>query len=335
MPHPYLPGPGGTWLRPGLAEDLRHVDTLVFDMDGVLVDTSGSYTEAVCQAVQTYFSRCLRWPGDARLITLDEIALFKRAGGFNSDWYLAQAVVLFYLAKAARLGGADLAALRQAPPSLAEFAAAVAAAGGGLAAAERLALAGLPAALAEGVRRDWDRALIDRLCMEAYGGEDWAPAMFGITPRYLRGPGLCNRERPLVDAGRILATGRRVGVYTGRERAEAQPALQLCGLAGVAAGGALVTSDQGIKKPDPEGLRRIIRHLGGRAGLFFGDNVDDAHTVLRYRQEAAPGDPPFYFCGVLGGVLGEGAEAAFRELGADLIAPSVHTALAVLPPLAG
>lgn len=332
----YVSGPGGVWLKPGLAAQLAAIDTLVFDMDGVLIHTEDSYPEVISRAVHIYFTRILRWPGSATLLPAAETVLFKLAGGFNSDWAVAQAGVLFYLAKAARLGPADLAALRQAPPSVADFTAAVRAAGGGLAGAERVALQGLPAALADGVKGDWDTALIERLCEELYGGEDWAPAMFGVTPRFVQGPGLFNRERPLIDPDRLARCGRKLGVYTGRVRREAWPALQLCRVDRFFSDPVLMVADGGYRKPDPGGLRHLLRHLGGRAGLFFGDNVDDCRTVLHYRQTAAPGEAPFWFAGVLGGVLGDRAEAIFRELGADLITPSVNAVLDLLPePAAG
>lgn len=336
MPASYLPGPGGLWLQSGLTPaDLAAADTLVFDMDGVLIHTEESYPETISQAVQFYFTRILRWPGAAVLLPPAETVLFKLAGGFNSDWAIAQAGVLFYLAKAARLGPADLAALRQAPPSLADFTAAIRAEGGGLAAAERVALQGLAVHLAEGVRRDWDVDLITRLCEELYGGDDWAPAMFGVTPRYVSGPGLFNRERPLIDPQRLERCRRKLGVYTGRVRREAWPALQLCHVDRFFTDAVLMAADGPWRKPDPGGLRAVLAQVGGRGGIFFGDNIDDARTVLNYRQAAAAGAPPFWFAGVLGGVLGPGAEGVFRELGADIITPSVNAVLDLLPPPAG
>ncbi len=333
MSEAYVSAPGGIWLQPGLAARLAHVDTLVFDMDGVLIHTEESYPQVISHAVQHYFGRILRWPGTATLLPAGETVLFKLAGGFNSDWAVAQAGVLFYLAKAARLGPADLDGLRQAPPTVAEFTAAVKAAGGGLAGAEQVALAGLPAALADGVRRDWDALLVERLCMELYGGEDWAPAMFDLQPQYVRGPGLFNCERPLIDAERLHRSGRKLGIYTGRVRREAWPALQLCQVAGAFADPVLMCADGDHRKPDPAGLRTVVARLGGSAGIFFGDNIDDCKTVLNYRQTAGPGTAPFWFAGVLGGVLGDRAEMIFREMGADLITPSVNAVLDLLAAL--
>lgn len=326
----YVAGPGGLWIKPGLAPLLAGVDTLVFDIDGVLMDTTESYPEASSRVVQLYFSRVLRWPGEGALLLPAECELFKAAGGFNNDWHVSAGAVLFYLAKAARIGVADLESLRAAPPGLREFTAAVKAAGGGLDGARQVALAGLPSQLAEGVLADWDLPLIERLGCEVYGGVDGAGLLFGITPRHVQEPGLFHRERPLLDPARLARGNWRVGVYTGRQAAEAGPALAACGLAERVAPELLCAADGPYLKPDPAGLRHLAARLGTRAGLFFGDNLDDIRTVLNYRAAAVPADPPFFFAGILGGALGEQTEPVFRELGADLIAPDVNTVLDLL-----
>lgn len=325
----YVAGPGGLWIKPGLAPLLAGVDTLVFDIDGVLIDTTCSYPEASARVVRLYFGQVLRWPGQGELLLPDECALFKAAGGFNNDWHLAAAAILFYLAKAARIGVAELDALREAPPSLAEFTAAVRAAGGGLAAARQVALAGLPRSLADGVTSDWDLPLIERLGAEVYGGVDGAEALFGVTPRYVQEPGLFHRERPLLDPARLQRGGWQVGVYTGRQAREARPALTACGLGGLPAD-RICAADGPFVKPDPAGLRHLVGRVGSRKAIFFGDNVDDIRTVLNYRATAGPDEPPFWFAGMLGGALGDQTEAVFRELGADLIAPNVNAVLDLL-----
>ena len=79
---------------------ISQVDTLVFDIDGVLMDVRDSFGKAVCQTVQFYFKEILRFQGSQNLINSEEVKYFKMAGGFNNDWNLTSAVVLFYLMKA-------------------------------------------------------------------------------------------------------------------------------------------------------------------------------------------------------------------------------------------
>lgn len=325
-----LSAPGRAWVRPGALVLLARVDTVVFDVDGVLLDTSASYPRVIEEAARFYFTHILRWPGRGDPIRAEQVPLLKRAGGFNSDWDVTAAVILFYLAKAARLGAVDLGALVAAPPTLPEFAEVVARAGGGLSGAVEVALAGLPDALRAGVLADWDRALIDRICCEFYGGEDGCEPMFGFRPRYVRGPGLYRAERAQLGPDPLLSSGLRLGLYTGRVMGEALFGLEQAGLAGVFAPEAIAASDGPYRKPDPQGLVHLARVLGSRCGLFLGDNVDDALTVRRYREEHPAGAPPFLFAGITGGVLGDRAGAIFREMGADVIAPEPGAVLDLL-----
>ena len=59
---------------------------IVFDMDGVIVDVSGSYREAVRQTARLFFKgigseNTLPDP----LFSLDDLARVKQAGGLNND----------------------------------------------------------------------------------------------------------------------------------------------------------------------------------------------------------------------------------------------------------
>src|SRR4030042_5694897 len=75
-----------------------HIDLLIFDMDGVLVDVSRSYRQAIQRTVQIYFETCLGLEkGRRHLITKEDISLFKSTGGFNNDWELTSALILYLL----------------------------------------------------------------------------------------------------------------------------------------------------------------------------------------------------------------------------------------------
>lgn len=59
-------------------------DVLVFDMDGVLVEVSRSYREAIRETVQHF---------TGELVTHDLIQDFKNAGGWNNDWLLSHRLI--------------------------------------------------------------------------------------------------------------------------------------------------------------------------------------------------------------------------------------------------
>ncbi len=74
------------------------MDVLIFDMDGVLIDVSGSYRKTIQRTIQIYLETCLGFARNrGSWITNEEISLFKSAGGFNNDWDLTSGLLLFLL----------------------------------------------------------------------------------------------------------------------------------------------------------------------------------------------------------------------------------------------
>lgn len=57
---------------------------LIFDIDGVLVDVSNSYRQAIKQTAE-FFTK--------KEVTLQEIQGYKNKGGFNNDWDLTEAII--------------------------------------------------------------------------------------------------------------------------------------------------------------------------------------------------------------------------------------------------
>jgi HAD superfamily phosphatase len=334
----YLRLADGVAVAEGVADLLPRVDLLVFDVDGVLVDVSASYPRVVSEAVRFY---CTRFAGlggaeapagsppddpappqDGRFVSPEETALFKRAGGFNSDWDLAWAACLFAVWRSRDPGA----------PSLEAFTAEVRRLGGGPAGARAVLRERASPPVAAAVEGACDRNLIERVCCELYGGDDGCEAMFGFRPAFRAGPGLYRHEFPLVRPEELAPWAGRLAVYTGRNDGETEFALRLADLAELFPPECRVTSSGPWRKPDPGGLRALARRLGARAAIFAGDNVDDCETVLRYREAARPGEAPFLFAGVLGGSPGPAAGPLFAERGADLIVDGVAVLLRVLRP---
>jgi HAD superfamily phosphatase len=115
--------PPGAWLNPGTAGTPFDADTVVLDVDGVLVDVRESFREAVRETVvqvQREMGVAVPWRPSH-----DDINAFKRAGGFNDDIDISIALA----AIGAGRRGEDVH----------RIAAAVESAGGGLPALRRVA----------------------------------------------------------------------------------------------------------------------------------------------------------------------------------------------------
>jgi HAD superfamily phosphatase len=63
---------------------LSRFDTLLFDMDGVLVDVSNSYRLAIKKTAESFLEK---------EITFDDIQAYKERGGLNNDWDCVQAIL--------------------------------------------------------------------------------------------------------------------------------------------------------------------------------------------------------------------------------------------------
>ncbi|MGH9584538.1 MAG: HAD family hydrolase, partial [Bryobacteraceae bacterium] len=59
-------------------------DVIVFDMDGVLVEVTESYREAIRETVRHF---------TGKLVSHDTIQDFKNAGGWNNDWLLSHRLI--------------------------------------------------------------------------------------------------------------------------------------------------------------------------------------------------------------------------------------------------
>ena len=86
------------YLREDAKETLRGVDSLIFDFDGVLVQTSQSYRQTIIKVVDYYFLEILGLEGEeGKLATLLDIQKFKDTGLYNNDWNLSYAFITYYI----------------------------------------------------------------------------------------------------------------------------------------------------------------------------------------------------------------------------------------------
>lgn len=328
------------WLHPDwLAHAPQVLDTVLFDVDGVLIDTSRSYRLAVIHAVDRLVRDVngLR-DAPAPLLTPDDVAAFKLAGGFNNDWHATQMLTALWTARLREWRG-----LPEFEVSLAEWAARAAAAArmrqGGVAWTHATfpASAIPPLEVARWAEDEfyWGAALV----REHYGRvAAYAPDAAGFV----------HNEALLLpeDLLSVLATHgiSRLGLVTGRVGPEVNWAVRRLvagsGLMAPEAGstsrpyawfdgaygrspfGAIVTGDD-FAKPDPEALAHAARLSGALGGIYVGDTADDLDLVLRYRAELLPHDaslPPF-----LAVVIASGTDASeYSARGADAVIAHVR-----------
>ena len=273
------------FFKKNILDRLFQVDTLVFDIDGVLIDVRNSFMKAVCQTVQFYFKKVLHFSGSHNLINLKEVEYFKMAGGFNNDWDLTLAVVLFYLMKARKDNLIDVDELRDKKPDIKIFTTKVLPFGGGL--SETLNLLEKE----NGRNKDWilnlwDKDLIIKIFKEIYTGEEYCFNINGFHPSLIKSEGLIKHERVIINENKKeFLQNFSVGVLTGRTKGEARIALKKLNWSDFISEENLITVDDCSEKPHPQGLIKLSENLKTRLGLYVGDIWDDLHTVKNFNKE--------------------------------------------------
>jgi HAD superfamily hydrolase (TIGR01548 family) len=233
-------------------------DAIIFDVDGVLIDTSCSFTAAAVDAVQVA-------TGSTRF-TKDEVQTLKSIRGFNNDWHVAVA------------GAVWIRFTDDLPFD--EFAGLVDQANGGLGGLGQVAGTELVIDLED---------QLTRLAQEAYGGTTACHRLYGFEPVTIRQPGRWQEEVPLLPPEAASTIASRAGIVTGRNAEEMELAFQLLGWR-LPTEQVACSTMTALDKPNPEPLLAILDRLESRKAIYAGDGRDDLELVLNASRTGASVD---------------------------------------------
>jgi phosphoglycolate phosphatase-like HAD superfamily hydrolase len=274
---------------------------IVFDMDGVLIDVSGSYRETARKTARLFFDGAIGFEKlPDPLFPLTDLAELKQTGGLNNDWDLTALTLhlLFALVKTpvGRLSADDSPGpeetIRRCDVSdLADF----------LNASSRPLMDLLDRYgrrhdpfVTKCYQGDVDTGnRIKRIFQEIYLGRSLFTAHYGQEPRFYRGEGLIHQESLLMDPTLLanLSRDHILAIATGRPRAEADFPLDhfdlrkyfqlVITLDDCTREEERIFTERGerisLNKPDPYMLDRIPRLIGKAFGgcYYLGDMPDD------------------------------------------------------------
>lgn len=328
------------WLRPGLDRAALGasgwLDTALFDIDGVLIDTSRSYRRSVIEATDYLVRvRAGLTGGPQPLVSAEDVVAFKLAGGFNSDWDLTPALAGIWTARLREWRG-DPRAERPLSAWAADAMADARAGRGGV--------AWLRATVPASALPDFEEARW--VHDELYWGAATIRRLYDREPRYApNAEGYAGFEESLLTPETLPALAAlditRYGLITGRISPEVEQALLVI----AASGAAQATSGpHGVAvhppfsvivpaslhaKPDPMALVYAIEALHTRAAVYIGDTGDDLELALRYRAEILPHRPDLP--PVLAASVAHGPAAnLFQARGADITVSAVSELPAAL-----
>lgn len=313
------------WQKPELVFPVPF-DTLFFDVDGVLIDTLASF-HATDIAVAEYVAGTLHgldWGQNTgkRLMTIDDVDAFKRAGGYNNDWDMCYLLAALGTARLREWRGTPLAIRTSSEWADLSRTANLQGHGG---------RAWVDATFPASARLDYD--MIGDIYHEYYWGAPNIRAYFGREPRYLPTfEGFVRHEKMLYTPDffvRLRKAGiQHLGVITGRVGPEVESALErMRAYSGEQWWEVVIPADI-CPKPNPRALRLAIEATGAKGGLYIGDTADDYDLIKNYRAGKTAAEPD-----VLAAVLvAHPSEVElYQQRGADIIVKAVEDLLVCLP----
>lgn len=308
------------WKRPDLLLP-QPFDTLLFDVDGVLIETVNSFNAANI-AVTEYIVGMLhglQWnrAEQPAPVTQEDISVFKQAGGFNSDWDMCY--LLSALATARLREWRDSALAGRGTEEWGALAHAASQEG-------QSGRAWVEAVFPATALTDYD-VVVD-IFNECYWGASELRRRFGRDARYLpQAKGYVQNEKMLYASDffeQLRQAGvAHLGMITGRVGAEVDSAIErMEAYSGKRWWDVIVPADL-YAKPDPQALRYALSQVGGRGGLYIGDTADDFDLVRRYKAGRAEDEAQ-----MLAAMVVKHQEIElYQNRGADLLVHSVEALL--------
>lgn len=242
-------------------------DLAVFDVDGVLVDSSRSYPEAIARSLLWAWTRVLGRIPDGEGFTEAHFAASKTHPAFNDDYDIAWALINC-------AAGSESELLSEALPTAAEWSALIA----------ECPVDCMTEWARESFSEKVPREAVGRVCEEMYFGGDEFEAMGKELLYTTRRKGLWEEDGPLASFHwRELPVP--AAIYTGRPLSELALALKVLRWEDFPLHLA-ITPDDGILKPSPEGLEVLCERTGRTSPLFLGDAESDRRSAQAFGRGA-------------------------------------------------
>jgi HAD superfamily hydrolase (TIGR01548 family) len=265
---------------------LDNIDVIIFDVDGVLVNVSDSFHKSAIDTVQYYFSNIIKISGKEELVDRQLINSFKLAGGFNDDWELTAAAILYYLWKMKQSKLNTLEELKDSPPTIDKFIGENLSTGDGLSQLHMWIKEN--ASDPDEIFSSWDKEKIFQIAKEFYAGKKYCYRLYNFYPEFIKKDnGNIERETILINPEAIqILKNYNIGILTGRDKAETRYILNKIGWESFLKPEMIITSqDNKKKKPSPEGLKYLLDISNSKTGLYIGDTMADLLTVKSFNKQ--------------------------------------------------
>jgi HAD superfamily hydrolase (TIGR01549 family) len=355
---------GTTYIRHDSFSDLEHVDAVIFDCDGVLIDTKESYDQAVLFTAGRLSSVILGLD-HSNLYSREDLYALRSTGGFNNDWDLTYALVSYTLSLNQTERMADL--LREAsglglgerikyvgrrvtgnpsyiPPKIDALANQLDATG--LKALDTFYKEKGMTAFIEALNEvlsypgDVGESLITTMFEEVFCGGSLYREIFGREPVFVKlRTGLIEKEKIIVNPAMLEELSQyvdgRLGIASGSLKAQAEYILnpildyfrpEACIWMDDVDEAKRETGRSDLHKPNPYSLLQAAAQLNAVMILYVGDTQADLMMAKNASRDLDV---------VFAGVYADSADpsqmkADFMQAGSDIITPSVNELTMIL-----
>ena len=315
-----------------------HIDYIIFDIDGVLIDVKKSYNEAIKNTVQFVVRNLIK--KDLKDLITDQIILkFRKTGGFNNDTDTSYAIIL------ALLSYQDLqnANLEKFLIDVAEHADET-----GIDSVEKYIKKLTSNKTFPNYLKNIDKILdylnypgkvgdsiVSTVFDEFFYGQELFLKRYKIKSKYYFGKPLIENDRIVITDNTIRKLIERfnskIAMVSGRSKIAAAYALDnKFYLLNEKNSIFLEDEDRKFAKPNPYGLKRIINKINTRNDILYcGDSVEDLIMARRAEEELNQKNiktkTSIVFCGIYGCSSNKDELISkFMEKKADIIIKSVN-----------
>jgi phosphoglycolate phosphatase-like HAD superfamily hydrolase len=315
-----------------------HIDYIIFDIDGVLIDVKKSYNEAIKNTVQFVVRNLIK--KDLKDLITDQIILkFRQTGGFNNDTDTSYAIIL------ALLSYQDLqnANLEKFLIDVAEHADET-----GIDSVEKYIKKLTSNKIFPNYLKNIDKILdylnypgkvgdsiVSTIFDEFFYGQELFLKRYKIKSKYYFGKPLIENDRIVITDNTIRKLIERfnskIAMVSGRSKIAAAYALDnKFYLLNEKNSIFLEDEDRKFAKPNPYGLKKVINKINTRNDILYcGDSVEDLIMARRAEEELNQKNiktkTSIVFCGIYGCSSNKDELISkFMEKKADIIIKSVN-----------
>jgi len=315
-----------------------HIDYIIFDIDGVLIDVKKSYNEAIKNTVQFVVGNLIK--KDLKDLITDQIILkFRQTGGFNNDTDTSYAIIL------ALLSYQDLqnANLEKFLIDVAEHADET-----GIDSVEKYIKKLTSNKTFPNYLKNIDKILdylnypgkvgdsiVSTVFDEFFYGQELFLKRYKIKSKHYFGKPLIENDRIVITDNTIRKLIERfnskIAMVSGRSKIAAAYALDnKFYLLNEKNSIFLEDEDRKFAKPNPYGLKKVINKINTRNDILYcGDSVEDLIMARRAEEELNQKNiitkTSIVFCGIYGCSSNKDELISkFMEKKADIIIKSVN-----------